>query len=74
MGAPAEPEARQSGPDCFRCRHFVVSHARDFPYLCRAFEMKTRVLPSLEVLRASGRPCAGFDAKPPPAHRERKSS
>jgi len=58
---PLEPERI----DCRRCRSFFITHEPDFPYGCRSFGMKTRALPSLEVLRASGVPCRAFDPRPP---------
>jgi len=48
-----------------RCRAFFITHERDFPYGCRSFGMKSRGLPSDEVLRASGEPCHAFDPRAP---------
>ena len=56
--APAAP------PDCWRCRHFAMSWQPAMPYLCRRLGFKSRMLPCLEVVRADGRPCQGFEAKP----------
>ncbi len=51
---------------------FFVTHEARLPYGCRAFEMKTRVLPMIEVLRTSGAPCQAYVPRSPrPAHRER---
>jgi hypothetical protein len=60
MTAPDEADVRR----CWQCRHFGSSHDARVPYLCRVLGIKTRVLPSLEVLRVDGRPCQGFSPKP----------
>ncbi|PLS18393.1 uracil-DNA glycosylase [Bacillus sp. M6-12] len=49
--------------NCMKCRHYYVTWDPKFPKGCRAFQFKTARLPSLEVLRSSGRPCLKFDAK-----------
>ncbi len=36
------------------------------PYGCRLMGFKTKVLPSIEVLRADGHFCLGFEEKNPP--------
>ena len=38
------------------------------PYGCKLMGFRSKVLPSLEVLRTDGRHCSGFSAKPPAAH------
>lgn len=50
--------------DCFRCRHLTITHQPDWPYACERFGLRSRQLPSLVVLRESGAPCRGFEAKP----------
>ena len=47
-------------PPCVRCAFFYVTWDRTFPYGCRRFGFKTRSVPSQEVLRSSGAPCAFF--------------
>jgi hypothetical protein len=59
MMAPDEAVTRR----CWECRHFGSSHDARLPYLCRVLGIKTRVLPSLEVLRVDGRACQGFTPK-----------
>lgn len=51
------------GPNCFQCRHFAVSWDPSLPYLCRSLGFKSRALPAIEVLRADGVFCRGFQAK-----------
>ena len=67
---PQNPGATaQRGPNCWQCRHFAVSHVPAAPYACRAMGFKSRLLPSLEVLRTDGHFCRAFEAKlaPPQA-------
>jgi len=37
------------------------------PYGCKLMGFRSKVMPSLEVLRTDGRHCSGFSAKPKPA-------
>jgi hypothetical protein len=50
---------------CRQCRHLAISHDPALPYWCRQIRIKTRVLPGVEVWRADGRDCQGFEPKPP---------
>jgi len=52
-----------AGPNCWQCRYFSISWDTSRPYSCRLMGFKTKVLPSLEVLRADGQVCQGFSAK-----------
>lgn len=49
--------------DCFKCKYFYVTWDRNHPKGCRAFQFKTRQMPSLEVFLASGHPCLRFEKK-----------
>ena len=42
---------------CFGCRHFIVTHNVAAPYACRAFQFRSRRLPSLDVKASSGQVC-----------------
>lgn len=53
-----------SGPNCWRCQFFAVSHHPRHPYACRLYGFEAKVLPCIEVLRIDGQLCAGFEAKP----------
>lgn len=46
--------------DCFRCAHFVITYEKSFPYACRAFGFKGKMLPSHTVFESTGKPCQGF--------------
>jgi hypothetical protein len=55
-------------PSCWQCRHFAVSWDPKLPYLCRLMGFKSRVVPSIEVLRADGQRCRGFMSKAVPTN------
>ena len=50
-------------PNCWQCRFFAVSWDPSKPYACQLMGFKTKVLPSIEVLRADGERCRGFIQK-----------
>lgn len=62
-------EQSRKGPNgsepvrCFGCVHLVTTYERRMPYACRLMGMKSRVLPSIEVRRASGQECKGFERR-----------
>lgn len=51
-------------PDCARCRHYFVTHEASFPHGCRAFGIKAKRPPSIQVEEASGKPCEAFERRP----------
>jgi len=61
---PDETQLFSRGPNCYQSRHFAISWYPSFPYLCRLMGFKSRALPAIEVLRADGVFCQGFEAKP----------
>ena len=61
------PDLPQGAPNCWQCRHFAVSWDPKLPYQCKLMGFKSRIVPSLEVLRADGSRCRGFLQKSPPA-------
>jgi hypothetical protein len=52
-----------SGPNCWGCRYFAISWDPHRPYACNLMGFKTKMLPSIEVLRTDGRFCQGFVPK-----------
>jgi len=50
-------------PDCLKCANFRVTWEPTFPRSCTVFGIKSRRLPSLEVLAATGRHCPAFELK-----------
>lgn len=61
---PSTPDLPQGAPNCWQCRHFAVSWDPKLPYQCKLMGFKSRIAPSLEVLRADGSRCRGFLQKP----------
>jgi hypothetical protein len=59
----AMSERVAEGALCFGCRHFRVTHQRDWPYACLQFELRSRRPPSVEVELASGAPCAAREPR-----------
>ncbi|PLR79005.1 uracil-DNA glycosylase [Bacillus sp. V3-13] len=49
--------------NCIKCRYYYVTWDSKFPKGCKAYEFKSRNLPSLEVFRASGQPCLRHETK-----------
>jgi hypothetical protein len=49
--------------NCMKCRYFYITGDQKFPKGCRAFGFKTKHMPSMSVLAASGSPCQSFEAK-----------
>ena len=62
--APAKQEGPGQGPNCWSCRYLHITWDTRMPYGCQRMGFRSRVLPSLEVLRNDGRFCGGFDPKP----------
>jgi hypothetical protein len=63
--AGAANAAPNRGPNCWQCRFFGVSHIPATPYACRAMGFQSKILPSIEVLRADGEFCRSFQPKAP---------
>jgi len=53
-----------AGPDCFKCRYFIITWDQERPYACLGMNFKSKLIPRLEVFRASGQPCALYTPKP----------
>ena len=51
------------GPNCWDCKYLAITWDARMPYGCRLMGFRSRVFPSLEVLRTDGRFCSGFCAK-----------
>ncbi len=54
---------RAPAPPCRQCTHLAISHDPAMPYWCRQIRIKTRTLPGVEVWRADGRDCQGFEPR-----------
>jgi hypothetical protein len=57
-------EDPKRGPNCWECRHLMITWDVRTPYGCKLMGFRSRYIPSLEVLRTDGRFCGGFSAKP----------
>ena len=55
----------KKGPNCWDCRFLAITWDVRMPYGCKLMGFRSKVLPSIEVLRTDGRYCSGFSAKPP---------
>ncbi|MFM9990850.1 MAG: hypothetical protein ACKVOY_05390 [Burkholderiaceae bacterium] len=51
------------GPNCWQCRNFAITWDIKTPYGCNLMGFKSRLIPSIEVLRADGQACRGFIPK-----------
>ncbi|NPA16769.1 MAG: uracil-DNA glycosylase [Aquificae bacterium] len=49
--------------NCYKCEYFYITWDKNFPYGCKSFGFKSRLLPSVEVKKASGRECLSFKPK-----------
>jgi hypothetical protein len=70
MGLAFSPAiCKMDRPNCFKCRHLVITWEKERSYACRAMRFKSKEIPWRVVLRESGTPCLLFspkDAPPPP--------
>ena len=67
----------EKGPNCWACRHLAITWDVRMPYGCKLMGFRSKVIPSIEVLRTDGRFCGGFSpkpAKPAPANNAQKAS
>jgi hypothetical protein len=60
--APTTPLPK--GPNCWECRYLAITWDVRMPYGCKLMGFRSKVVPSLEVLRTDGRFCGGFSPKP----------
>lgn len=51
--------------DCLKCKNYYITWEPKTPHGCRAFGFKSKLLPSLVVLKSSGNPCGLFESKIP---------
>ncbi|HBO14933.1 MAG TPA: uracil-DNA glycosylase [Porticoccaceae bacterium] len=56
-------QTTKSGPDCWACVYFKITHDRHRPYGCDAMGFKSKALPSIEVIKAHGEHCLSFFPK-----------
>jgi len=63
--AATSPTPLPKGPNCWECRYMAITWDVRMPYGCKLMGFRSKVVPSLEVLRTDGRFCGGFSPKPP---------
>jgi hypothetical protein len=54
----------EKGPNCWECRYMAITWDVRMPYGCKLMGFRSKVIPSVEVLRTDGRFCGGFSPKP----------
>ncbi len=64
--APDRGPQPTKGPNCWDCRHLMITWDVRKPYGCKLMGFKSKIIPSIEVLRTDGRYCGGFSAKTRP--------
>ena len=57
-------DSPRKGPNCWDCRHLSITWDVRMPYGCKLMGFRSKVIPSMEVLRTDGRFCGGFSSKP----------
>ncbi|HIP47335.1 MAG TPA: uracil-DNA glycosylase [Campylobacterales bacterium] len=53
----------QKRVNCKRCVHYYVTWQAQHPHGCKAFGFKSKIIPSMQVLKDSGKPCGMFEEK-----------
>ncbi|MGD8561171.1 MAG: uracil-DNA glycosylase [Desulfarculaceae bacterium] len=56
---------KETGPNCFQCRHLTITWDESRPYACLGMGFKSHRIPSQVVKSASGSACLMFSPKPP---------
>jgi hypothetical protein len=62
----------QAAPDCATCAHYFITHEAATPHGCRLLKLKSRRMPHLDVLEASGMPCLAYRSQSPSQKPSRK--
>ena len=65
QGAAPPSSPLPKGPNCWECRYMAITWDVRLPYGCKLMGFRSKVVPSLEVLRTDGRFCGGFSPKLP---------
>jgi hypothetical protein len=60
---PDKSKPTKTQPNCFKCRHFFITHEPAHPYGCQAMGFKSMQMPSTTVFANSGIECQLFAAK-----------
>ncbi|WP_432408138.1 uracil-DNA glycosylase [Wukongibacter sp. M2B1] len=49
--------------NCFKCKYFYITWDPNNPKGCKYFVFKTQLIPSIAVLKSSGKSCQAFVEK-----------
>jgi hypothetical protein len=49
---------------CLRCRHYFVTWDKNHPHGCKAFKLKSAVLPYYDIQLVSNMNCLKYEARP----------
>ncbi len=49
--------------NCMKCKHYIVTWDGNNPKGCRLYGLKSKFLPSILVLKESGKECLSFERK-----------
>ena len=63
MAGPAQSEQQETKALCLSCRYFFITYDKNFPYGCHHVGFKSRLIPSVEMFKASGIACQLFAEK-----------
>ena len=53
----------QKRVNCKRCVHYYVTWQAQHPHGCKAFGFKSKIIPSMQVMKDSGKACGMFEEK-----------
>lgn len=49
--------------NCFQCKHFYITWEQTTPRGCKAYQFKSKAIPSIVVKQSSGLDCLKFQRK-----------
>lgn len=52
-----------ANPNCTKCIHFFITMDENRPKACRVFNIKSRVIPSIDVKRFTGHTCPVYEER-----------
>lgn len=53
-----------NNPDCTKCIHYFITLDERRPKACKVFNIKGRIMPSVEVKKYTGHMCPVFHSRP----------
>jgi hypothetical protein len=49
--------------DCRKCKHYYITWDVAFPYGCKAYNIKSKQMPSIIVCKSIGKECEGYQLR-----------